>query len=101
METFYRHAGDAAEYPCADAADAGDVTTKDVFDMLVNVTRSVSPMCKLDSLPSRRGHLFKLLFELLQSGPFGVMPASIATAGLYVQLSVTLVLGTRSWPTPF
>ncbi|GAB1525263.1 hypothetical protein RhiTH_008421 [Rhizoctonia solani] len=29
---------------CADAADAGNVTTKDVFDFLVDVTREVSPM---------------------------------------------------------
>jgi hypothetical protein len=31
---------------CADAVDAGNVTTKDVFDFLVNVTRTVSQMCK-------------------------------------------------------
>ncbi|QRW20654.1 Abhydrolase domain-containing protein [Rhizoctonia solani] len=29
---------------CADAIDANNVTTKDVFDMLVNTTRNVSPM---------------------------------------------------------
>ncbi|CAE6403564.1 hypothetical protein ACGC1H_005348 [Rhizoctonia solani] len=29
---------------CADAIDAGTTTTKDVFDYLVNVTRTVSPM---------------------------------------------------------
>ncbi|CAE6456002.1 unnamed protein product [Rhizoctonia solani] len=29
---------------CADAVDAGDVTTKEVFDFLVAVTREVSPM---------------------------------------------------------
>ncbi|KAG8740786.1 hypothetical protein FRC10_003895 [Ceratobasidium sp. 414] len=32
---------------CADAADAGNTTTKDVFDFLVHVTRTVSQMCKL------------------------------------------------------
>lgn len=31
---------------CADAVDAGDTTTKDVFDFLVEVTRTVSPMCE-------------------------------------------------------
>ncbi|KAG9096104.1 hypothetical protein FRC06_009047, partial [Ceratobasidium sp. 370] len=30
---------------CADAADAGNTTTKDVFDFLVHVTRTVSQMC--------------------------------------------------------
>ncbi|CAE6422740.1 unnamed protein product [Rhizoctonia solani] len=29
---------------CGDAADAGNTTTKDVFDFLVHVTRTVSPM---------------------------------------------------------
>lgn len=29
---------------CADAIDAGETTTKDVFDFVVNVTRTVSPM---------------------------------------------------------
>ncbi|KAF8699096.1 MEROPS serine peptidase family S33, partial [Rhizoctonia solani] len=29
---------------CADAVDAGNTTTKDVFDFLVHVTRTVSPM---------------------------------------------------------
>ncbi|KDN33735.1 hypothetical protein RSAG8_13166, partial [Rhizoctonia solani AG-8 WAC10335] len=29
---------------CADAVDAGNVTTKEVFDLLVTVTREVSPM---------------------------------------------------------
>lgn len=31
---------------CADAVDAGGVTTKVVFDSWVNVTRTVSQMCK-------------------------------------------------------
>lgn len=31
---------------CADAIDAGNVTTKDVFDFLVTVTRTVSQMCR-------------------------------------------------------
>ena len=30
---------------CGDAIDSGNVTTKDVFDLLVQVTRTVSPMC--------------------------------------------------------
>ena len=30
---------------CADAIDAGNVTTKEVFDFLVHITRTVSPMC--------------------------------------------------------
>lgn len=30
---------------CADAIDAGNTTTKDVFDFLVQVTRTVSTMC--------------------------------------------------------
>lgn len=30
---------------CADAIDAGNVTTQDVFDFLVHITRTVSPMC--------------------------------------------------------
>lgn len=40
---------------CGDAIDAGDVTTKNVFDYLVNVTRTVSQMCMRDfifSVPS-------------------------------------------------
>jgi hypothetical protein len=31
---------------CADALDAGNTTTKDVFDFLVYTTRTVSPMCE-------------------------------------------------------
>lgn len=34
---------------CADAVDAGDVTTQIVFESLVTVTREVSQMCKSDS----------------------------------------------------
>ncbi|KAF8703119.1 MEROPS serine peptidase family S33, partial [Rhizoctonia solani] len=30
---------------CADAADPGNVTTKDVFDFMVKVSREVSPIC--------------------------------------------------------
>lgn len=31
---------------CADAMDAGNTATKDVFDEMVRVTRDVSQMCK-------------------------------------------------------
>lgn len=34
---------------CADAVDPGNVTTKDVFDFLVKVTREVSQMCTFSS----------------------------------------------------
>jgi hypothetical protein len=36
---------------CADAIDTNNVTTKDVFDMLVSTTRNVSPMCMFTFRP--------------------------------------------------
>jgi hypothetical protein len=46
---------------CADAADAGGVATKDVFDFLVKVTREVSPMCKFFNCLRRSSILNRLL----------------------------------------
>lgn len=40
LRSFYTFRG----ITCGDAIDAGGVTTKDVFDFIVNVTRTVSPM---------------------------------------------------------
>ncbi|CAE7062703.1 unnamed protein product [Rhizoctonia solani] len=38
------YAYDYEAITCSDAADAGDVTTRDVFDFVVNVTHTISPM---------------------------------------------------------
>ncbi|KAF8753251.1 MEROPS serine peptidase family S33 [Rhizoctonia solani] len=59
---------------CADAVDAGNTTTKDVFDFLVHVTRTVSPMF----------------------GPSWVTVDSIAIVGQSALLSATPGPGTRN-----
>ncbi|CUA76350.1 Putative hydrolase Mb2247c [Rhizoctonia solani] len=44
-QTTLAYAYDYEAVTCSDAADAGDVTTKDVFDFVVKTTHEVSPMC--------------------------------------------------------
>ncbi|CAE6456295.1 unnamed protein product [Rhizoctonia solani] len=43
-QTTLAYAYDYEAVTCSDAADAGDVTTKDVFDFVVKTTHEVSPM---------------------------------------------------------
>jgi hypothetical protein len=55
---------------CSDAQDAGNVTTKDVFDYIVSTTHDVSPMCECDCQVLLQYDFVTLV--LLSVGPIGM-----------------------------
>jgi hypothetical protein len=55
----------------ADNLDDGNVTVRDVFDTIVDITREVTPTCEF---PVVRSYLFVLLtHSQIQSEPFGLL----------------------------